>query len=1039
MPPITDIKTYVDERKKIQQSLFIDESSCVNELIKKARLSNSLNEKISLRARKLVTNVRESQKKLSGIDAFLAQYGLSNQEGIVLMCLAEALLRIPDQETADNLIRDKILKGNWKGHLGKSDSLFVNASTWALMLTGKILKPGELKTSSFKKLMNRSSEPVIRKALIQAMRILGQQFVLGRTIEEALKNAKSNFEKGYRYSFDMLGEAAYTQEDADCYYQSYYNAIEQIARSSHKDKASISIKLSALHPRYEWSKKERVLSELAPRLKELCLLAQKKKIDLTIDAEEARRLDISLDLIELLMVDPAFKDWHGLGLAVQAYQKRAYSVIEWLIKIGKETHKKINIRLVKGAYWDSEIKEAQVNGYKNYPVFTRKVSTDISYLSCAQLILANTDILVPQFATHNAHTLASILEYKSEDQDIEFQRLHGMGEALYDPLIEHNRINCRVYAPVGGHEALLSYLVRRLLENGANTSFVNRIIDKDIRIKEIIENPFEKIKSFKSIENKNIPIPKNLYKSGRENASGDCLYDPIYISSLNHHLAKYQNNKYQAFPIVNGKTIKNLKSKKPLYNPSSLGKQIGQSSFATEKDINKAFEIAKKSFSKWNKTDVNTRANLVLKAALKMEQNTAFWIDLLTKEAGKTYSDAIAEIREAIDFCRYYAKEAIRLQKDQSKLDGPTGEDNFLKLEGRGIFVCISPWNFPLAIFTGQIVAALISGNCVIAKPAEQTSLIAFEAIKLFHEEGIPKEILHFLPGEGHVIGEKLINHPDLSGVTFTGSTDTARRINQLLSKRDGPILPFIAETGGINAMIVDSSALLEQVTLDTLTSAFYSAGQRCSAMRVLFIQSDIADKAIEMIKGAMEELEVNNPYYLKTDIGPVIDQEALNMLENYITKMQKTSKLLYKCSLKNQDNKGYFFPPHLLEIKKLSELKKETFGPVLHIIRYKSTKLKEVIKSINDSGYGLTLGIHSRIDETISFISENIHVGNCYVNRNMVGAVVGVQPFGGEGLSGTGPKAGGPNYLIKFMTERTLTINTTASGGNADLLSLTD
>lgn len=1033
-------------RDVVQQAYRQDENAAVNFLLSQVELSLAKKKDIHHCAYQLVEGIRQHDLDKSSLDAFLAQYDLSSEEGIALMCLAEALLRIPDNKTADRLIADKISTADWDKHRGKSDSFFVNASTWALMLTGKVIAnpekhEGAIKRA-FKKLTKRSGGSVVRAATMQAMKILGKQFVMGQTMPEALKRAKDNEKLGYRYSYDMLGEAAYTQKDADRYFEAYVNAIDDIGKIDRRhnpiSSPGISVKLSALHPRYEFAQHDRLIKELVPKLLKLAQHAKKVNISLTVDAEEANVLEPSLDILEMVFADPSLKDWEGLGLAVQSYQKRAFYLLDWLIDLAKKYKKRWMVRLIKGAYWDSEIKMAQVDGLSTYPVFTRKKSTDLSFLACAKKMLAARDSLYCMFGSHNAYSVAAVMKMAGDHVNYEFQCLHGMGHALYDQVVtdKHNPIPCRIYAPVGNHKELLPYLVRRLLENGANTSFVNRIKDAEAPIDALIADPCDYVSALTSKPHPKIPLPKNLFVD-RENSIGLDLNDVTSLSALDQQMDKVKKS-WVAGPIVGGQL--EVKSTQPICSPFDRKLLVGKVSEATEADVKRALDLAKKSQKQWAHLLADNRAACLDKAADLLEKHMPELMAMLMQEAGKTLGDAVAEVREAVDFCRYYALQARQIFRPKL-LPGPTGEYNELSLHGRGIVLCISPWNFPLAIFVGQIVAALVTGNAVIAKPAEQTPLVAAKAVQLLHEAGVPKDILHLLPGQGETVGAKLVADSYISAVMFTGSTDTARSINQTLANRPGPIVPLIAETGGQNTMIVDSSALLEQVVADVLLSAFGSAGQRCSALRVLFIQEDVADRCIEMLAGAMQELVIGYPQVLSTDVGPVIDQEALDVLEEHVAAMghNKKAKLIYQCVLPKRCHQGHFFAPCAFEIESLSQLKQEIFGPFLHVIRYRATDLPKIINQINDAGYGLTQGIHSRVHHSIDFMRERLHVGNLYVNRNTIGAVVGVQPFGGEGLSGTGPKAGGPHYLYRLTTERTLTINTTAAGGNASLLTLAE
>ncbi len=1024
-----------------------DETAIVAELIELAELPVERLDRIAEYARQLVAEVRKRRLGGGGLDAFLHEYELSSEEGVVLMCLAEALLRIPDADTADRLIRDKLGPADWERHLGHSESLFVNASTWALMLTGRVVSlqgfAGESLKSLLGRLVGRLGEPVIRQSVTQAMRILGRQFVMGRTIEEAMARAREDERRGYRYSYDMLGEAAHTRSDAQRYFEAYGKAIEAIGAASPGrgciDGPGISVKLSALHPRYEFAQRERVLAELAPRLIELAMRARAADIGMTIDAEEADRLELSLELVQTLCGDSRLGGWDGLGVAVQAYQKRALPVIDWLAAMAHRHGRRLMLRLMKGAYWDSEIKHAQERGLDGYPVFTRKVSTDVSFLACAQRVLQHGNAFYPQFATHNAHSLAAVMELASPEADYEFQRLHGMGEVLYEQIVDDpvRPRPCRIYAPVGSHEDLLAYLVRRLLENGANTSFVNRIIDERTPLADIIADPVARARRLPKKPHPRIPLPQDIYRPDRRNSGGIDLSDPAELAPLQASMTRFATQTWHGAPIVGG-AVQSGPSQ-PVTDPSDRRRTLGEAVQAEPQHIERALARAARAAASWDGTAAEERARCLERTAELMERDRDLLMTIAVREAGKTVPDAVAEVREAVDFCLYYA---ARCREDFTRpvdLTGPTGEDNRLSLHGRGTFVCISPWNFPLAIFCGQVAAALGAGNTVLAKPAEQTPLIATQAVRLFHEAGVAPDALHLLPGDGTRVGAALVADPRVAGVAFTGSTQTARAIYRVLAEKGGPIVPFIAETGGQNAMIVDSSALPEQVVSDVLSSAFQSAGQRCSALRVLFVQRDIADKLLDMLRGAMAELSIGDPALLRNDIGPVIDEPARRMLEAHAARMDREGKLLYRCELPPQCAHGTFFAPCAYEIDGIERLEGEVFGPILHVVRYPASALDAVVDAVNATGYGLTLGIHSRIDETVARIHARLKVGNTYVNRNQIGAVVGVQPFGGEGLSGTGPKAGGPRYLHRFATERSLSVDTTAQGGNAALLSLQD
>lgn len=1024
----------------INAAYRMDESEQVKLLVKHATMPPELQQRITDRAHALVAAVRQRGLP-GGIDGLMHEYDLSNQEGVVLMCLAEALLRIPDADTMDNLIYDKISAGDWEKHLGHSDSLFVNASSWGLMLTGRMIKLKDSQTV-FKRLVQRSGEPVIRRAITQAMGVLGRQFVMGRTVKAALGRSRADQSKGYRHSFDMLGEAARTGETAERYFRAYQEAIDAIGEIAEQrgpiEGPGISVKLSALHPRYELAQGERMVKELLPRLRELALQAKSYNIGLNIDSEEATRIDLSLELLHALFTNPELGDWEGLGLAVPTYQKRAFYIIDWLTVLARSQGRRLLVRLVKGAYWDAEIKRAQEQGLDGYPVFTRKASSDVSYLACAGKLLAAKDAFYPQFASHNAHTVAAVLEMAGENRDFEFQRLHGMGEALYDQIVSPQGLNipCRIYAPIGNHEDLLAYLVRRLLENGSNTSFVNRIVDRNAPIDEIIADPVAKVAKLTQIPHPRIPLPRHLYGSERLNSKGIDLSDVQELTALACAMEEAANRDWRALPLVGGNAREGVGH--AVLSPTDRRRRIGTVVESTSGDIEHALASAEHAAVEWDATPVETRAACLERAADELEQAMPTLMALCTHEAGKTLTDGVAEVREAVDFCRYYAQRARIDMGAPEVLAGPTGQRDQLSWRGRGVFVCISPWNFPLAIFLGQISAALVAGNAVIAKPAEQTPLIAAYGVELLHRAGIPAAVLQFIPGDG-AAGARLVRDPRVGGVAFTGSIEAAWSINRSLAARSGPIAPLIAETGGQNVMIVDSSALPEQVVVDVLASAFQSAGQRCSALRVLYVQEDIAERLLAMLAGAMAELRVGDPADLATDVGPVIDGEALAMLQRHAERMEKEGRLIYRCELPPDTAHGTFFPPQAFEIKNIEQLEREVFGPILHVIRYKGSELDKVIAAVNATGYGLTFGIHSRIDGTIRHVTERIRAGNAYVNRNMIGAVVGVQPFGGQGLSGTGPKAGGPYYLHRFATERSLSINTTAAGGNASLMSLQD
>ncbi len=987
-------------------------------------------------AHKLAYGIAEklrNQKSASGragvVQGLLQEFSLSSQEGVALMCLAEALLRIPDKGTRDALIRDKISTGNWQPHLGRSPSIFVNAATWGLLLTGKLVathNEASLSTA-LNRVIGKSGEPLIRKGVDMAMRLMGEQFVTGETIAEALANARNCESRGFRYSYDMLGEAALTRQDAERYLASYEQAIHAIGKASQGrgiyEGPGISIKLSALHPRYSRAQYERVMDELYPQLLQLTLLAKQYDIGLNVDAEEADRLELSLDLLERLCFEPSLAGWNGIGFVIQAYQKRCPYVIDYLIDLARRSRHRLMIRLVKGAYWDSEIKRAQVDGLEGYPVYTRKMYTDVSYIACARKLLAAPGAIYPQFATHNAHTLAAIYQIAGQNYypgQYEFQCLHGMGEPLYEQVvgkIAEGKLNrpCRIYAPVGTHETLLAYLVRRLLENGANTSFVNRIADHSISLDELVADPVESIEKTAAQEgtlglsHPRIPLPRDLYGKGRINSSGIDLSNEQRLGSLSSALLASSHGARQAAPML-GCPVQNG-SFQPLLNPADHRDIVGQVQEASEVDVDNALMCATSAAPIWQATPPSERAAALERAADLMEEEIQSLMGLLVREAGKTFANAISEVREAVDFLRYYAAQARNdFANDTHRPLGPV--------------VCISPWNFPLAIFTGQVAAALAAGNPALAKPAEQTPLVAAQAVRILLEAGIPQGVVQLLPGRGETVGARLVGDPRVKGVMFTGSTDVARILQRNIAGRldaQGRPIPLIAETGGQNAMIVDSSALVEQVVSDVVASAFDSAGQRCSALRVLCVQEDVAERLLEMLKGAMGECRLGNPESLAVDIGPVIDAEARAGLEKHIQAMRAKGRKVYQLarSEANVSQRGTYVPPTLIELESFAELEREIFGPVLHVVRYKRKNLNQLLEQINGSGYGLTLGVHTRIDETIAKVIDRAQAGNLYVNRNMVGAVVGVQPFGGEGLSGTGPKAGGPLYMYRLLSAR--------------------
>ena len=1011
------------------------------ERIDQARLgAEELAEATSV-ARTLVKAVRKH--KPSGLDAFLQTYDLGSDEGIAMMCLAEALLRIPDAHTADELIADKLSKPDWAEKLGDSESAFVNAATFSLLLTGKVLEGANDRSDNWRAALGRAvgrlGEPVVRTAVNQAMRILGRQFVFGRTIDEAMRRAEPERRQGLSHSFDMLGEAARTFEDAERYAEAYSSAIDRIAKEAKGgfvESPGISVKLSALHPRFEWSHAEEAERYILPVLRRLAAKASAADIHLTIDAEEADRLELQMDLFEALAADDALfaNGWSGFGIAIQAYQKRAEPLCRWTVELARAHSRRFMVRLVKGAYWDTEIKAAQVAGLADYPVFTRKVATDVSYLACAKVLLGANDLIYPAFATHNANTIGEVKAI-AHGATFEFQRLHGMGEGLYEELAKLERAigdaptPVRIYAPVGSHKELLAYLVRRLLENGANSSFVNRIADEQISHEELVRGAVAELERLEPKRNPLIPLPSDIFGPTRRNSAGVDLSDPLVREPLLGRLKALESRSWIAKPTVGKGEARVITS------PYDRRLKVGDVFEASADEVDHMVRAGHAAQKGWDALGGDERARLLDRAADLYEEHREELFSLCIREAGKTLIDAVLEVREAVDFLRFYASEARRQFTRPMPLPGPTGEQNELRLHGRGVFASISPWNFPLAIFTGLASAPLAAGNAVIAKPAGQTPLIGALAIELMHQAGIPRDVVQLAPGSGKVVGGTLTAHPLIAGVVFTGSTETARMINRTLAERDGPIIPFIAETGGQNAMIVDSSALPEQVTRDVVSSAFQSTGQRCSALRVLFVQEDVAEGMIEMIAGAMQALTIGNPTDIATDVGPVIDEAAKKELDRHLKWLDANARKICVLKLPAETKHGCFVPPAMYEIDSLSELNRENFGPILHVVRFDGEDIAGVVEQINATGYGLTLGLQSRIDTTRDFVEQNARVGNFYVNRNQIGAVVESQPFGGEGLSGTGPKAGGPHYVARFATERVTCIDTTAAGGNATLM----
>jgi RHH-type proline utilization regulon transcriptional repressor/proline dehydrogenase/delta 1-pyrroline-5-carboxylate dehydrogenase len=1001
-------------------------------LLVSATRSDEAEARIDVRAGRLVEAIRARTGGFGGIEDFLHAYALSTKEGLALMVLAEALLRVPDAETADRLIEDKLKAADWTHHESRSASLLVSASAWTLGLTARVIHPGETPEGIVEALAKRLGLPAVRAATRQAMRLLGSHFVLGQTIQEALSRAASHRE--FLYSFDMLGEAARSGEDARRYFESYANAIDAIGKSAGNEalpkRPGISVKLSALHPRFEPLSRDRVLDELVPKLLELAQLAKRHELSFTVDAEEADRLELSLDVIAAVLRDSSLAGWDGFGLAIQSYQKRARAVIDWVGDAAEALDRRLMVRLVKGAYWDTEIKRAQERGLADYPVFTRKAMTDLCYLDCVRKLLTARPRVYPQFATHNALTVACVIEDAGGAGGYEFQRLHGMGETLYEALLDDlPDLTCRVYAPVGGYSDLLAYPVRRLLENGANSSFVSAAADPNVPIEGILRWPQSLIVDESHVRHSHIPLPRDLFGADRRNSAGVEFGDHASLETLfaEVHLGRKDTN---AKPLIDGVAVRGRE--RPVKSPVD-GEFIGTVQEGDEAIVASALAAAHAAFHAWNATPVADRATALERAGDLIEQDRGRLIALLQSEGGKTIDDCVSEVREAADYCRYYASEARRTLATK-RLPGPTGESNELRMHGRGAFVCISPWNFPLAIFIGQIAGALAAGNCVVAKPAEQTPLIAFEAVRLLHSAGVPVGSLQLVPGDGK-IGAMLVADRRVAGVAFTGSTEVARTINRTLAAKNGPIPPLIAETGGINAMIVDATALPEQVTDDVIASAFRSAGQRCSALRLLCVQDDVADRMFHMIVGAARELKLGDPRDPATNVGPVIDVDAKNKLDHWIADMESRDAVNFRLEADPPKN-GTYVAPTIIEIDSARELKEEVFGPVLHVVRWRGDELDQLLDDIAANGTALTLGIHSRIEATIARIVERLPHGNIYVNRNMIGAVVGSQPFGGSGLSGTGPKAGGPHYLGRFAVEQVVTVNTAASGGNVTLMS---
>ena len=1014
----------VDSRQSTRDYYLAFEHVVVHEMIAGAQLSSSESKAISARAADLVRGVRKNAKPTI-MEKFLAEYGLTTKEGVALMCLAEAMLRVPDAMTVNDLIEDKITSGCWGDHVSKASSSLINTATIALLMTSNLLKDSERKSvgETLRKLLKRLGEPVIRTVAGQAMKEMGRQFVLGRDIKEAQKASEGYMKKGYTYSYDMLGEAARTDHDAQRYYNAYSDGIDSIAQHCSGDvrnNPGISVKLSALLARYEYGNKERVMKELVPRAMRLVKKAAAANMGFNVDAEEQDRLELSMDVIEALLSDPELAGWNGFGVCVQAYGKRAPFMLDWLYGIAKKYDRRIMVRLVKGAYWDAEIKRAQVLGLDGFPVFTRKACSDVSFLSCSTKLLNMTDRIYPQFATHNAHSVSAILELARVrgEANYEFQRLHGMGESLHGQVMADSGVPCRIYAPVGPHHELLAYLVRRLLENGANSSFVNQIVDEDIPPEMIAKDPIDLVREMgDDISSKAIVRPAKIFGENRRNSKGWDLTDSVTIETIDKGRDAYKEHHWKGGPLIAGEVSGT--EVQVVRNPANPEDLVGHVTQANDADIETAMSAAQKGFKSWSVTPAEERAACLRKVADLYEENTLELFALATREAGKSLSDAVAEIREAVDFAHYYANEGVRYEHS-GKAIGPV--------------VCISPWNFPLAIFTGQILANLVAGNVVLAKPAEQTSLLAVRAVELMHQAGVPKDAIQLVPGTGATVGAGLTSDSRVAGVCFTGSTNTAKVIDKAMAEHLAPDAVLVAETGGLNAMIVDSTALPEQVVRDVLASSFQSAGQRCSALRMLYVQKDIADSLLKMLYGAMEELGIGDPWLLSTDVGPVIDEPSAKKIIDHCKKFENKNQLLKKLSV---PHKGHFVSPAVIKVDGIEDLEEEIFGPVLHVATFDAKDIDKIVDDINARGYGLTFGVHSRVDSRIDRISRRIKVGNVYVNRNQIGAVVGSQPFGGEGLSGTGPKAGGPQYVRRFMKSETIQRPAESSGKKVDARAL--
>jgi RHH-type transcriptional regulator, proline utilization regulon repressor / proline dehydrogenase / delta 1-pyrroline-5-carboxylate dehydrogenase len=1016
-----------------------DDGMLIRSFLSGTGLSAEAEANIDRRARRFIAAIRRESGVIGGLEDFLREYSLSTREGLALMVLAEALLRVPDAPTQDRLIEDKLRGGDWADHAAHAETWLVLASTWAFGLSNQIVRPGETPDGIIAGLVKRLGQPAIRTATRQAMRVLGHHFVLGETIGEALRRARSREERGFRHSYDMLGEGARTAKDAERYFEAYAEAIAAIGKSAGRarlpDRPGISVKLSALHPRYEAVKRERVLNELCPLLLDLACAAKRYDLNFTVDAEEADRLELSTEVIARVLANPSLAGWDGFGLAVQAYQKRAPAVIDWIDELAAALDRRVMVRLVKGAYWDTEVKRAQERGLADYPVFTRKVATDLCYLACAAKLLAARPRIYPQFASHNALTVATIVEMAGDKSGFEFQRLHGMGEALYEAVRKGEGIACRIYAPVGGHRDLLAYLVRRLLENGANSSFVAIAGDRSVPVEDLLVRPAASLANGAHVRHSRISLPRDLYAPARQNSAGMEFGSASDLGAL---LSGMRPARRERTAADGRRTAKKQDGKeRTIVSPADGKTIVGKVLETLPESVDEMVRRAEGGFRTWSETPADERATVLERLSDMIETERDGLVSLLAREAGKMLNDGVAEVREAVDFCRYYAAEARRLFSDEHVLPGPTGERDVLRYRGRGVFVGISPWNFPLAIFLGQVTAALAAGNAVIAKPAEQTPLVAVKAFDMLRKAGVPQAAAQIAPGDGRV-GAALVAHPAIAGVAFTGSTEVAWSINRTLAAKEGPIVPLIAETGGINAMIVDATALPEQVTDDVIASAFRSAGQRCSALRLLCLQAEVADHMLAMITGAAAELTLGDPTEPSTDVGPVIDVEAATGLEAHVASLRGKPWAKIRYAGKRPTD-GSFVAPHIIELDRPSRLDREVFGPILHVVRWKAKDLDKLVDAVAATGYGLTLGIHTRIEETARRIADRLPVGNVYVNRNMIGAVVGTQPFGGSGLSGTGPKAGGPGYLPRFAEEQVVSVNTAAAGGNASLIAMED